>query len=421
MLDEANDRRRARHDARQPRLAFQQRQFPQVLAAGEQQVEDEEDQIVGLAVGDRRLQRREVRRAGVVEGDHLPVDDPVGQTRAGPDDGRELRRPVQPLAGQQRRMAVLGAQLHAIAVELDLMRPALALRRLLRRLGELRLDELRQCGWLGHLCLLRGGRHRRRGRGGRMVAGTALPHGVGRRSARGHERLGGTALAGGDLGHASARGDRAILRRQRAAVLLHRAGVAVLDQQPVVALAVVLQPHQHPAAVQPAALHDELQLALGQRLVHVLEALLGRPIAAVPQLHHAAAVLAPGDCAFEVAVGQRVILDLDRQPLVVRVQRRAPGHRPRLEHPLPLEPQIEVQPRGGVLLDHEPQPVRLDHLGVLAGRLGGLREIPHLPILGEFGRRHGDAPANQLLQRLGRACDPASAAATGKSFFVAAR
>ena len=39
-------------------------------------------------------------------------------------DGGELLRPVQPLARAQRRLAVLDAQLQAIAVELDLVRPA---------------------------------------------------------------------------------------------------------------------------------------------------------------------------------------------------------------------------------------------------------------------------------------------------------
>ena len=73
--------------------------------------------------------------------------------------------------------------------------------------------------------------------------------------------------------------------------------VLVLDQQPVVALAaavaVVLQPHQHPAALQLVTGQDELQLALAQRRVDVVGA-FGQPEAAVPQHHRAAAILALG-------------------------------------------------------------------------------------------------------------------------------
>ncbi len=63
----------------QPRLALAQRQFAQVLAGQEQGVEGEEDQVVGLAVRQRRLQRREVGRAVVVQGAGLAVVEAVGQ------------------------------------------------------------------------------------------------------------------------------------------------------------------------------------------------------------------------------------------------------------------------------------------------------------------------------------------------------
>ena len=108
----------------QARLALLERQRAQVLLPVEQQVEDEEDQIACLALGDRRLQGGEVRRAGVVQRHHLAVDDAVRQLGAGRDDLLELVRPVEALAGQERGLAALGAQLHAVAVELDLVRPA---------------------------------------------------------------------------------------------------------------------------------------------------------------------------------------------------------------------------------------------------------------------------------------------------------
>jgi hypothetical protein len=49
--------------------------------------------------------------------------------------------------------------------------------------------------------------------------------------------------------------------------------VAVFDQQPIVALAshaVMLHPHQHPAAVKPVAFQRELQIALRKGLLRRL-------------------------------------------------------------------------------------------------------------------------------------------------------
>ena len=60
--------------------------------------------------------------------------------------------------------------------------------------------------------------------------------------------------------------------------------VAMLDQQPVGALAavaVVLQPNQDPAAAQPLPGEREFQLAAGERLLGRLAA-FGLPIPAIP-------------------------------------------------------------------------------------------------------------------------------------------
>ena len=99
--------------------------------------------------------------------------------------------------------------------------------------------------------------------------------------------------------------------------------VAVLDQQPVGALAavaIVLHPHQHPAAMQPLALEDEFEVALGERFLGRAPP-FGLPVAAVPELDRAAAILALGDGAFEIAIVERMVFDLDRQALVVGIER----------------------------------------------------------------------------------------------------
>ena len=60
-----------------------------------------------------------------------------------------------------------------------------------------------------------------------------------------------------------------------------------------------------------------------------------------------------GNGAFEIAVIERMVFDLDREPLVTRIERRTFGDRPGFEDAVELEPQIVMQPRRVVLLDHK--------------------------------------------------------------------
>ena len=229
----------------QPPLALDQRQRAKILAIGEQQVERVEDQILGLAVGDRGLQRREVRRAVVIERDDLAVDHHVRQRAALPGDGGELFGPVEALAGFQGRLAILDAQLHAVAVELDLMAPAAPLGRAFDGGAELRRDEIRYCR-----DLFRPGAARRRSR--RLATPPCVFARASAASPRlecqtasalalppfaEHERLWRLALALRDLLHRSARGDRFILFQDIVGLTFLGEFVAVLDQKPVGALA----------------------------------------------------------------------------------------------------------------------------------------------------------------------------------------
>ena len=72
--------------------------------------------------------------------------------------------------------------------------------------------------------------------------------------------------------------------------------------------------HQHPAAVELLAVELELEVALRVALRRIV---LRHPGAAVPQHHRARAVLLRRDHAFEVAVFERMVLDMHREPLVV--------------------------------------------------------------------------------------------------------
>ena len=64
--------------------------------------------------------------------------------------------------------------------------------------------------------------------------------------------------------------------------------------------------------MQLLAVQVEFQIALLEAAIGIV----GFPIAAIPELHGAAAILVVGNRAFEIAVIQRMVLDLDREPLV---------------------------------------------------------------------------------------------------------
>src|SRR5262249_3189938 len=72
----------------------------------------------------------------------------------------------------------------------------------------------------------------------------------------------------------------------------------------------------------------------------------------VPDDAVAGAVLAVGDAALEVAVLERVILGLHREPLLCRVVARALRRGPAGEDAIDLEPDVVVKPCGVVLVHH---------------------------------------------------------------------
>src|SRR6516165_4620026 len=165
----------------------------------------------------------------------------------------------------------------------------------------------------------------------------------------------------------------------------------VLDEQPVLARpagAVVAHPHQHPSTVQPLAVELEPEAAAAEHFF-CRPRPLWLPVASVPELHGATAVLPSGDRAFEVAVVERVILlDLDCEPPELGIERGLLGHGPGPEDSIDLEPQVVVQAPGCVLLDHEPHAVGWRDRK-LATRLAGLGEVPFRAIARKLPDRHG--------------------------------
>src|SRR5690606_22453514 len=89
--------------------------------------------------------------------------------------------------------------------------------------------------------------------------------------------------------------------------------------------------------------HDDLVLAPLLRGV--------RP--RVPDLYTARTVLPARDLAFEARILERVVLGPHREVVAPRVGRLALGQCPAHEHPVALEPEVEVLAPRVVLLDHE--------------------------------------------------------------------
>ena len=79
--------------------------------------------------------------------------------------------------------------------------------------------------------------------------------------------------------------------------------------------------HERPASLQPLAVQPN-----GQPAVLLLLEELVR--AAVPDLDRARAVLALRDLALELRVLERVVLDVDGEVLLARLERHALRHRP---------------------------------------------------------------------------------------------
>ena len=159
------------------------------------------------------------------------------------------------------------------------------------------------------------------------------------------------------------------LREYRRAVVQHvgagpRVGVLMLDEQPL-----ALTPrglHQRPGAAQFSAPQREGELARRQPFLHAPvrrltvaegeDAVLVRRVdAGVPDDHLAGAIVPRRDHRLEGQIIQRVVLDHDRQPLLVGIERRPLGHGPRLQRPADLQPHVIVQTPRGVLLHHKAQ------------------------------------------------------------------
>jgi hypothetical protein len=128
------------------RLALDARQVCSSLAVQKHQVEDEEHELVGLAIVHSGLQAAENRDAVGVEGAELAVEIGGPDLELAEPFDRHLvaMGPVQACPGQQLRPTTVDPRVHAAAVVLDLVHPVVARRRLVHQARELWLDPLRR-------------------------------------------------------------------------------------------------------------------------------------------------------------------------------------------------------------------------------------------------------------------------------------
>ncbi len=109
-------------------LALDYRQLRGANAIKEQEIEGQEDELVGAPFIHRCLEPAEHRQAVAFDGAELAVDI-TGFDREplqGLDHAPVSVRPVQAGARQQRGFAAVDAGVHAVAVVLDLVQPAVA-------------------------------------------------------------------------------------------------------------------------------------------------------------------------------------------------------------------------------------------------------------------------------------------------------
>src|SRR5712671_3818845 len=113
--------------------------------------------------------------------------------------------------------------------------------------------------------------------------------------------------------------------------------------------------------MKSCAVEGDLEISTGQSLSDRVLFFPGRGgriggvSSPIPEHDASSAVLTLWDRALECVVVDRVIFDLHCQTLHRRIEAGALGHGPALHHSIELEPQIEMEITGRMLLDDEPK------------------------------------------------------------------
>src|SRR5207249_9255307 len=127
------------------------------------------------------------------------------------------------------------------------------------------------------------------------------------------------------------------------------------DDQPVLFITAAVGSHERPRPLEPGPMQAHGQAAVLLRL----EKLIG---AAIPDLDRARAILALRDLPLERRVLQRMVLHMNGEMLLARLERHALRHRPAEQRPVLLQPEVVVEPPRVVALDDEDRLLRLPFL-----------------------------------------------------------
>src|SRR6266850_2844355 len=149
--------------------------------------------------------------------------------------------------------------------------------------------------------------------------------------------------------------------------------VPLPDEKPVLPAALVGAPadsDQGPPPGELPAYQLEDEVAPLEAFMRVPDR---RPRTEIPDPHGTSTVLAFRNRSLEGAVLDRVVLHLNGESPLPRIRAQALRDGPALQYTVQLQAEVVMQPRGSVLLDHEPPP-----LGGLctAPGLGRTAEIP---------------------------------------------
>ena len=170
-----------------------------------------------------------------------------------------------------------------------------------------------------------------------------------------------------------------------------RLRVSVLDQQPFRLLRSWtcrrgLCLYKDKTSSKPTASQSELQLSLVELFPRFPNAFVS---SLVPNLNGSRSVIAFRDHAFELPVLEWMVFGFHGQPLVIGVQRRPLGNRPRLEDPVHFQAQVVVQAARGVSLHNKDRRGTRRRRQLLLAAARGLGCLFKATFLAIGDQRHG--------------------------------
>lgn len=123
-------------------LALFQRQFTQVDAVEEQQVEGHVEQVVSVSVAESVLERLKIAEPFFVHGDDFTIENRLlpFEPLTSRDKLGELLRPIEMIASLEPNFLSIDTAEHAVAVEFYLMEPVVAVGRGLDQRRQLQFD-----------------------------------------------------------------------------------------------------------------------------------------------------------------------------------------------------------------------------------------------------------------------------------------